>query len=193
MTSDQTQNQSPEPDVTDAKKDVLPPYLAFVGINEAARLVGKGKQQIYRDIETGKLSWHIEESGRKTLQIADLDRVYTLKSQAVTGHATSQQNRMLPVEKPSVTASQTVEAAVELAVLRAELRAKEEVLRRVEEEVRDLRQNRDTLLEQNNRLTMLLTAPPVPAEPAPSGADLVETPKTDSPPRRKSLWERLFS
>ena len=45
MNSDQTQDQSPEPNVTLNAEPVSPPYFAYVGINEAARLVGKGKQQ----------------------------------------------------------------------------------------------------------------------------------------------------
>ena len=185
MTSDQTQDQSPEPNVTLGVEPVSPPYFAYVGINEAARLVGKGKQQIYRDIEAGKLSWHIGEGGKKSLQIADLDRVYKLKSQAVTGNKAGNENRVLPQEKPGVTTPDPLETAVELAVLKAELKAKEDALRRVEEEVRDLRQNRDRLLDQNNRLTMLLTAPKPAEQP-------IEAPKDEPIPVPQPWYKRIF-
>jgi hypothetical protein len=183
MKSDQSDNQSPEPLVTSVENQVLPSYLAYVGINEAARLTGKGKQQIYRDIEAGRLSWHIEESGRKTLQIADLDRVYKLKSQNVTSTKTGDNNRLLPASQTDVTTTETIETAVRIAVLEAELKAKAEALQRVEDENRDLRQTRDKLLDQNNRLTMLL---PAPTPPAPL---VVAEPE---PPKRPSFWQRLF-
>ena len=183
MTSNQSENQSPEPNVTTSEDQALPPYLAYVGINEAARLIGKGKQQIYRDIEAGKLSWHIEESGRKTLQIADLDRVYKLKSQNVTDTRTGDKNRLLPISKEDVTTQETIENAVRIAMLEAELKAKTEALQRIEEENRDLRQTRDKLLDQNGQLTRLLPAPAALSEP--------EAPAHAAP--RPSLWKRIFS
>jgi hypothetical protein len=131
---------------------VLPPFAAYVGINEAARLTGKGKQQIYRDMKAGRLSWHVAADGKKTLGIADLDRVYGLRRQDVTGNESGHQNRLLPAPVAAVT----TETAVELAVLR-------ERCARLEAENSDLRQTRDKLLDQNTRLTMLLPAPPAPA------------------------------
>src|SRR5262249_44544058 len=163
----------PEPSVTTTAGEVSPPYLAYVGINEAARLTGKGKQQIYRDIKAGKLSWHIEADGKKLLQIADLDRIYKLKNQPVTGNGTSHQNRVLPPARDGVTTQKAIESAVELAVMK-------ERVSRLEDENRDLRQTRDRLLEQNERLTMLLPAPPASKEPEPE----------PEPVKPKSLWRR---
>jgi hypothetical protein len=183
MTSNQSDNQSLEPNVTSESDQVLPPFFSYVGINEAARLVGKAKQQIYRDIEASKLSWHIEPNGRKLLQIADLDRVYKLKPQNVTGTKPGDKNRMLPVPQSDVTTSDNVETAVKIAVLEAELKAKTEALQRADEENRDLRQTRDRLLDQNNRLTMLLPAPP-------SAPLVIADPE---PPKRLPFWKRFFS
>ncbi len=187
MTSDQTQNQSPEPSVTNGSGEVLPPFFAYVGINEAARLVGKGKQQIYRDIQAGKLSWNIDGGGKKTLQIADLDRVYKLKSQAVTSNKTSHQNRELPPSQTAVTDQDTVKNAIELAVLK-------ERVSRLEDENRDLKQTRDRLLDQNQRLTMLLPAPTPPAPSVNSSevAMSTEPERSQDPPKRKPWW-KIFS
>lgn len=165
MTSDQLHTQSPEPNVTSDIKPVSPPYLAYVGINEAARLVGKAKQQIYRDIEAGKLSWNLDTPGKKLLQIADLDRVYNLKPKGVTGNNVGHKNQELPHQNNDVTTSKTVVAEIELAVLKERLAAKDDALRQAQDEIRDLRQNRDKLLEQNTRFTLLLTAQAEPAQP----------------------------
>ena len=183
MISDQIQNQSPEPTVTPAPDKVLPPYTAYVGINQAARLIGKGKQQIYRDIEAGKLSWHIEGDGKKQLQIADLDRVYKLKPQGVTSDETSNQNQMLPSEQLPVTDQKAIDTAVKIAVLESELKAKDDALRRMEDEVKDLRQNRDKQLEAIKQLTLLLPAPITPQA----------APEATAPAERKSFWKRLFA
>ena len=189
MISDQLHTQSPEPIVTDTSKAVLPPYIAYVGINEAARLVGKAKQQIYRDIEAGKLSWNLDTPGKKLLQIADLDRVYKLKPQNDTSNETSNENQKLPGIKEGVTGQDTLETAIELARLQERLAAKDEALRKAEDQIRDLQQNRDRLLEQTNRLTMLLTAPPALITEASAPAE----PIASEPPSPPQPWyKRLF-
>lgn len=170
MTSDQLHTQSPEPIVTSDPKPVSPPYLAYVGINEAARLVGKAKQQIYRDIEAGRLSWNLDTPGKKLLQIADLDRIYKLKPKGVTGNITGHKNQELPQPNADVTTSKTVATEIELAVLKERLAARDEALRQAQDEIRDLRENRDKLLEQNTRFTLLLTAQAEPTEPQPAPA-----------------------
>lgn len=167
MISDQLHTPSSEPTVTSNSKEVLPPYTAYVGINEAARLVGKAKQQIYRDIEAGKLSWNLDTPGKKLLQIADLDRIYKLKPQIDTSNKPSHENYLLPSSKDGVTSQNTVETAIELARLQERLTAKEEALRKAEEQIHDLQQNRDRLLEQTSRLTMLLAPPAVTAQAEP--------------------------
>ena len=163
MDSNQTQTKLQEPGDTRSNETLLPAYLAYVGINEAARLVSKGKTQIYRDIEAGKLSWHIEDDGKKTLQIADLDRVYKLKSQRDTGNDTLDQNHLLPQNGSTDTTPQSTETAIKIAVLEAELKAKDAALKRMEDEVKDLRQNRDKQLETIQRLTMILPVSPMPS------------------------------
>lgn len=143
--SDQSHQLALDPSVTSSTNEVSTPYLAYVGINEAARLIGRGKQQIYRDIDAGKLSWHVGTNGRKVLQLADLDRVYGIKSSTVPSHKPANENRLLP---PALA----TETAVELAVLK-------ERATRLEEENRDLKHVRDRLLNDNGQLTRLLAAP----------------------------------
>ena len=179
MESDRVQDQSPEPIVTSDRGEVSPPFAAYVGINEAARLTGKGKQQIYRDVKAGRLSWHVAADGKKTLGIADLDRVYGLRRQDVTGNESGHQNRLLPAPVAAVT----TETAVELAVLR-------ERCARLEAENSDLRQTRDKLLDQNTRLTMLLPAPPAPAGNGSPPPRTLARPTRQAKPRKRSPRSR---
>src|SRR3954469_7996238 len=52
------------------------PGMALVGVTEAARLTGKGRQTIYRAIEAGPLSASRDAHGHVTVDIAELERVY---------------------------------------------------------------------------------------------------------------------
>lgn len=179
MEANQSIDQLSEPQLTAPEPEVVHPFMAYVGINEAARLVGKGKTQIYNDIKAGKLSWCIENE-RKMLRVSDLDRVYKLK--ANTSQKLDRQNHNAPLEDTRLT----TDKEIELAVLRAELRAKEEALRRADDEIADLRQKQDRQLETIQRLTLLL--------PAPGATIATKEPERGAEPiLRQSFWKRLFS
>ena len=62
----------------DNKNPINTTYASRVGINHACRITGKVKSRIYSDLKSGKLSWVVEEDGKKTLNISDLDRLYKL-------------------------------------------------------------------------------------------------------------------
>ena len=148
MNEDQSFNPLSEPELTTDEPEAIPPYLAYVGINQAARLAGKGKTQIYNDIKAGRLSWHIEDD-KKLLRVSDLDRVYKLKVK----NDTTAQNQDEPPNAP-------LDTTIELAVLR-------ERVNRLESENSDLRQTRERLLDQTHQLTLLL-APPAAPQPVSS-------------------------
>ena len=145
-------------------------FNKLVGISEAATITGRSKGQIGRDSNTKRLAHVLDEKGQKRYKVADLFQLYGFK----------RPKEIVPeaVERPTETITETT---VEIAVLKAEMKAKDEALRRMEDENRDLRQTRDRLLETNNRLTLLLPAPPS------------NTPEPfSSPTERKSFWKRLF-
>ena len=83
----------------------------------------------------------------------------------------------IEVQKPSEIPTETL---VELALLKQQVQIQTEQLRRADDEIRDLRQNRDRLIDQNNRLTLLLPPPPSAApepvsnNPAPTKTFMVE-------------------
>jgi chromosome segregation ATPase len=156
-------------------------FERLVGINEAISICRVSKSQISRDSNSKRLTYVLSDKGQKRYKVADLYNLYGFREQGRNGSEELKE----PVEKEGGTSN----LATEIALLRAELRAKadalqakDEAIRRSEDEIRDLRQTRDRLLEQNNRLTLLLPAPPT------------TTPEPISiPPAKKSFWQRFFS
>ncbi len=157
-------------------------FRRLVGINEAATISRASKGQISRDTKSKRLAYTLDEKGQKRYTVADLYQLYGFREQKETSTTEP--------EKPAEINAETIKTAVEIAVLRAELKAKDEALRRMEEDNRDLRQTRDKLLDQNARMTLLLPAPP-----AITGAALAapEPERSPEPPKRQPFWKRLFS
>src|SRR6476661_6854605 len=50
--------------------------MAVVSISEASRLVGKTRQTLYNDRDSGKLSWTTLETGKPGIDTSELKRVY---------------------------------------------------------------------------------------------------------------------
>ncbi len=50
--------------------------MAVVSISEASRLVGKTRQTLYNDRDSGKLSWTALETGKPGIDTSELHRVY---------------------------------------------------------------------------------------------------------------------
>jgi hypothetical protein len=50
--------------------------MAVVSISEASRLVGKTRQTLYNDRDSGKLSWTTFETGKPGIDTSELQRVY---------------------------------------------------------------------------------------------------------------------
>ena len=150
-------------------------FKKVVGISEAANLTGRSKGQIGRDSNTSRLKYTSDEKGRKRYKVSDLFQLY--------GFRNPDETSLKDAKRPDETSG---EIAVEMAVLKADLRAKEDALRRSEEEVRDLRQSRDRLLDQNNRLTMLL--------PSPVNQAVTAMTEQEKPAKSKrKQWWKIFS
>jgi chromosome segregation ATPase len=157
-------------------------FERLVGINEAITICRVSKSQISRDSNSKRLAYILGDKGQKRYKVADLYNLYGFRKQDEKGS----EELTEPVSKTTGTADFTTEIAVLKAELRAKeaaLQAKDETLHRIENEVQDLRQTRDRLLDQNNRLTMLLPAPP----------STVPEPTSNQVTIKKSFWQRLFS
>lgn len=154
-------------------------FNSSVGINQAINIAKASKSQISRDSNSNALTFTLDEKGQKRYKVSDLYTKYGFRDQQGTGSKTVKEHgSKSKVEIQEL--SQNPQNDIERAILQTELKAKEDVIRRLEEEVRDLRQNRDRLIDQNDRLTRLLPAPKNETE-------------TIAPPEKKSFWQRFFS
>lgn len=141
--------QSQRPIVPPSEKSATTPFLAYVGLNEAARLTGVHKTTITRDVKAGRLSYTTDERGNKRYQVADLDRLYRVSANdatTATNSATGNNDRLRPPMATDATASESME----LAVLKERLAAREDVIRRLENHVEELRNDKrilQTLIE----------------------------------------------
>ena len=60
-----------------------------VSISEGAKLAGKNRKSLYRDIQSGRLSSSKSADGQRQVDIAELTRVYgSLETHGDTDHAT---------------------------------------------------------------------------------------------------------
>lgn len=156
-------------------------FNKLVGINDAATISKASKGQLSKDSNAGRIAFITNDKGHKQYKVSDLYQKYGFRNQA---EASTEKP-----EKPQEPDAETIKSAVEVAVLK-------ERVSRLEDEVRDLRGNRDRLLDQNNRLTMLLAppavVPPVPQQAEPAHAAPAEELKGEPPPQSLPWYKRLF-
>jgi hypothetical protein len=93
--------------------------MAVVSISEASRLVGKTRQTLYNDRDSGKLSWTTLETGKPGIDTSELQRVYGQLKLNPVGQAVRNVN--FDSETDSVGARAAVDPTVH-AVLETELK-----------------------------------------------------------------------
>jgi hypothetical protein len=178
-------NETLKKSVSNANETLAPQSETFfnslVGIGEAAHITGRSKGQIGRDANTKRLPFVLDEKNQKRYRVSDLSMIYGLKNPDETKKETPKETVSQEALRPTETATET---AIELALLRQQVQHQNETIRRVEDENRDLKRLRDTLIDQTQRLTLLLPAPA--AEPS-----TIPEPKPEAQPL--TFWERLFS
>jgi hypothetical protein len=157
-------------------------FESDIGINEAARIFKVNKGQISRDSNNNSLSYKLDDSGNKRYQVKELYLKYGFRTIKETSNEELGNHNDNHLET-TATLSQLQPAQItEIEVLKAKLEAKEDVIRRQEDEIRDLRLKQDRQLDAVQRLTMLLSAPK---------DEKIEPPAPL--PQKQPFWKRLFS
>jgi hypothetical protein len=158
-----------------------------VGINQATIISRASKSQISRDSNAETLPFSSNEKGQKRYKVADLYQKYGFRKQQGTGSGASMEprsktrkNSKTTLLEPPENTGQSLQSDIERAILQTELKAKEELIRRMEDEIRDLRQKQDKQLDTIQSLSRLL--------PAPKNSQVSPAPQ----PEKKSMWKRLF-
>ena len=168
----QVSDEVPNAEATSVEPNSATFFNSYVGFVEATRITGRNKSTISRDTKSGKLPSQVSATGQKQYKVADLEMIYGLQNPKNIGSK--------KVVQPKETEPETVANAVELAILKERVKAHEEMLRVKDAQIRDLQESRDKLLDQNNRLTLLL--------PAPAQEPVQSPPATTPQPEQKRPW-----
>ena len=135
--------------------------MSKVTVKQAAQLTGKTKETINKATNTGKLSFSLNASGHKVIDVSELERIYTLVlSVDELGKHCKQVSRRQVESDSDITA--------EVAVLREKLasseRMKEQLIAERERERRQLESEIDTLRssleksqDQHGKALLLIT------------------------------------
>jgi hypothetical protein len=96
--------------------------MAVVSISEASRLVGKTRQTLYNDRDSGKLSWTTMETGKPGIDTSELQRVYGQLKLNPVGQAVRNVNFDTEADSDGAPVNPTVHAVLETELKGAQQR-----------------------------------------------------------------------
>lgn len=114
--------------------------MAKVGAQRAADLTGKSKSTIQRAMNSGKLSYEVDPNGRRLIDVSELERAFGL-SQAEPGGNPGGQNA---VEAELKRAAEMLDSER----MRMRIRQLEDKIHTQEEQIEDLKNQRDQWQKQ---------------------------------------------
>src|SRR6201996_6839917 len=110
--------------------------MTKVGPQRASELTGRSKSTIQRAMKTGKLSFEVEEGGRRVIDVAELERAFGLLPQGAAGGS-------------SVAAD-----ALEIERLKGAVKVLETQLDAAREQITDLKVQRDLWQKQAQQVLL---------------------------------------
>ena len=123
--------------------------MASVTITNAARLAGISRQYLYKAyIKTGKISVERDSKGIPTIETAELLRVFGALNGEWAGETF--------ISQPS-SQEETIKNDTDIKLLSAEIAAKDEVIRRLEQQVTEGGEREAWLRQQLERAQAVLT------------------------------------
>jgi len=132
--------------------------MTTLTLGQAAKLAGVGKTTLTRAIKSGRLSAERREDGSYRIDPAELSRAYEIRIETpVTGSVTGDVVHRATAGRDT---GETAEMAARQAALDAEIAGLREIVRRLDDQARDLRDERDAWrvqAENASLAVMLLT------------------------------------
>ena len=125
--------------------------MAKVGAQRAAVLTGKSKSTIQRAMNSGKISYELDQNGRRVVDVSELERAFGIKRQ-VEASVTVKEKKPAPAQQEQ---SVGVEALVERERMAMRIKMLEQQLETANEHIDDLRVQRDKW--QKQAFQMLIT------------------------------------
>jgi hypothetical protein len=126
-----------------SKKKIEVHIMAKVGAQRAADLTGRSKSTIQRAMNNGKLSYEVDANGRRIIDVSELDRAFGLQPEGSGGN--SQDN----------SAEQELERAATMLEgerLKMRIRMLEEQLEMAQDQIADLKDQRDLWQKQASQV-----------------------------------------
>ncbi|MCB1681931.1 MAG: entry exclusion 1 domain-containing protein [Rhodospirillales bacterium] len=116
--------------------------MAKVGAQRAAVLTGKSKSTIQRAMNSGKLSYSLDQNDRRVIDVSELERVFGIKPES------------LQAGGASAPSSSPVNSDIEKERLALEIKLLELRLENAQEQIEDLRGQRDKWENQANQVLL---------------------------------------
>lgn len=111
--------------------------MAKVGAQRAAVLTGKSKSTIQRAMNSGKLSYELDQNKRRIIDVSELERVFGIKQTS---------------PEPEKAKTSDVEAAVEKERMTMQIKMLEQQLTTATEQIDDLKGQRDKWEKQASQV-----------------------------------------
>ena len=111
--------------------------MAKVGAQRAAVLTGKSKSTIQRAMNSGKLSYELDQNKRRIIDVSELERVFGIKQTS---------------PEPNKSEKGDIEAAVERERMAMQIKMLEQQLSTASEHIDDLKDQRDKWEKQASQV-----------------------------------------
>ena len=152
--------------------------MAKVGAKRAAELTGKSKSTIQRAMNSGKISFEKDANGRRVIDVSELERAFGLvQSSPSTTHVAAQDELKRASD------------LLEIERLRMRVKNLEDQLRVKEDQVDDLRSQRDQWQKQAQQV--LITSQYSQRQAEEYKAEIRERDRKEQAKRQKLLKERM--
>ena len=115
--------------------------MAKVGAQRAAELTGKSKSTIQRAMNSGKLSYELDQNGRRVIDVSELDRAFGLNQSSAGATAPSVEEEL---EKAS--------SMIEMERMKMRVKMLESQLEASETQIEDLKAQRDQWQKQASQV-----------------------------------------
>lgn len=122
--------------------------MAKVGAQRAAVLTGKSKSTIQRAMNSGKLSFELDQNKRRVIDVSELERVFGIKQQSLQQPADAPASTKIKAS----TSSDDIEAAIEQERMKMQIKMLEQQLSTAEERLDDLTDQRDKWEKQASQV-----------------------------------------
>ena len=124
--------------------------MAKVGAQRAAVLTGKSKSTIQRAMNSGKLSYELDQNKRRIIDVSELERVFGIVQ------ASLQPATTVTTAAPSKQKSQDIETILEKERMAMQIKLLENQLTTAQDQIDDMRDQRDKWEKQASQ--MLITS-----------------------------------